>query len=429
MNSKKSSIIRLATAGIAISVSALWLTGCGKSAGSSANSEITILTGAAAGTPDGDQLNAYIKDFTKRTGIQVKTVVAAGTAIKNTFETSTLAGHEADIVNVNLTSDTNGWLKSGLVINLSSYLKSWGLDKTVLPQAVTDWSNTSGVQGIPLEGFNWPIWYNMDLLKKAGVTTPPSTIDQLISASQKLRAAGIQPLVIGGAEWPVAGFTSLMAQQFATPANALKVIKDGGFCTTPGIQQGLALFQKLRDSGVFVDNVAGYTAAQMTTAYFNGRAAMLWDGSWDYGSAPAAIQKTTTLSGFPLANGGTYSKPTMFRGNTSAGFFISKNGAKKIGELKQFFQGMYSNSTLKQWVHNTPQVLAVQPSAIQGATSTNPLVTQGNQFSSTNTDFPIVMDTYLPAGLNYQPAATQFLASKETPAQFCKALDQLYATK
>jgi multiple sugar transport system substrate-binding protein len=211
------------------------------------------------------------------------------------------------------------------------------------------------------------------------------------------------------------------------PDEAQQIFTKGGYCASPGAVQGLDLFGRLRDAGVFIDNAEGYTSDQMTSAYFNGKAAMMPSGSWAYTTAPAEIAAVTTLAGFPLAPGDVYTKPTAFEGH-SAGFFLSPNGEKKIDAVEKLMKFMYSQKNLQSWVGEGSQILDVTPDAIGDVKSSNPMAVKGIDITADAVDFLLLPDSYIPAGMDYSPAATEFMGHKgETGAEFCKALDKLHA--
>src|SRR6185436_4425145 len=59
------------------------------------------------------------------------------------------------------------------------------------------WSVDGKQYGLPfsfgIEGF----WYNKDMFAKAGITAPPTTLDELNSAVTKLKAANATPIAVG----------------------------------------------------------------------------------------------------------------------------------------------------------------------------------------------------------------------------------------
>jgi multiple sugar transport system substrate-binding protein len=390
--------------------------------------EITILSSFTTGNVTGDTLKKLADDFTKQTNIKVTIEQANTNDIAGNYEASKLANKERDLVVLNLTPDTSDWLPGGQVVDVKKYMDEWGITDKLEPAAIQFWTQgDDGVAGFPYWGFNWPVWYNMDLLKRAGISEVPKTTDDLIADAAKLRQAGIQPMALGGAEWPVQNFTTWMAQQYMAPEAAQKLFKEGGYCDSAEAMKGLDLFGKLRDAGVFIDNVQGYTSDQMQTAYFSGKAAMMPAGSWAYTQVPAKVAQATTLAGFPTVAGGQYSKPTAFAG-WSNGMFLSPNGEKKIGAIEKFVKFMYSDSSVKEWAGPGKQILDLKPAVVGDVKSTDPMVSKGAGVNSESVDFLVLPDSYIPAGLDYQPTVTGWVGKKGAPSgDLCKKLDKLYA--
>jgi multiple sugar transport system substrate-binding protein len=387
---------------------------------------ITVLSSFASGNPTGDQFQKNAADFEAATGIHVEIEEVNNDDVDQVFEASSLAGEAKDIVILNLTPSSADWLPDGLVVDVSQYRADWGIDAKLQEDAIAYW----GPNGFPFQAFNWPFWYNTEMLTQAGVDAVPGTVAELIAAADKLRAAGLGPVVVGGAEWPVQNLTTWIGQQYLTPDEAEDIFANGGWCANPNAVKGLDLFGQLRDAGVFVDNVAGYTGDQMTNAYFAGDAAIMPSGSWAYTGASGenakeGLDDVTQLAGFPVVDGGTYTKPTAFQG-FNTGFFLSTKGAEKLDLVQQFFQYMFSDEVLQGWVADANQTMAVAPSTVAGAVSSAPLVVQGAALAD-SVDWLVLPDGYLPAGTDYQPAATEFIGTQGmTGAQFCQALDALY---
>ena len=204
---------------------------------------LTILSSFTTGNATGDHLNKIVEglhraDRHRRSTSRRPTPTTSRTA----YEASKLADEERDLVILNLTPSTSDWLPQGQVVDVKKYLDEWGITDKLVPEALQFWTQgDDGVAGFPYTGFNWPIWYNTDLLKQAGVTAVPTTVDELIAAAAKLRAAKIQPMVLGGAEWPVQNFITWMVQQYVKPDEAQQIFTKGGYCASPGAVQGLDL--------------------------------------------------------------------------------------------------------------------------------------------------------------------------------------------
>ena len=101
-------------------------------------------------------------------------------------------GELADHVEAGLTKDISESAKDA-IDTVGGSVAGWQVDgKTyALPFSV-------GVVGF---------WYNKMLFEKAGITSPPATMDEFYAAVDKLEAAGIAPVSVGaGDKWPAAHY-------------------------------------------------------------------------------------------------------------------------------------------------------------------------------------------------------------------------------
>ena len=59
------------------------------------------------------------------------------------------------------------------------------------------------VYAMPVAVLPGGFWYSQEVFKNAGITAPPSTLDELNAAVTKLKAANVSPLALGGKDgWP-----------------------------------------------------------------------------------------------------------------------------------------------------------------------------------------------------------------------------------
>ncbi len=397
----------------------------GGDGGGGGDQTITILSSWTTGNSTGDQVNKNIEAFTAATGIEVDIQEVNNDDVDETFEASALANEQPDLVILNFTPDTFEWLPQGLILDAGPYIEEWGIAEAVTPGSLEYWTNENGVNGFPYIGFNWPIWYNTDLLAQAGVDGVPETFDELLEASEKLRAADIQPFALGGKDWTAQNFITWVGQQFVEPSDMETVFSEGNWCQ-PDVIKGLDLMVQMRDNDVFVDNVAGYTSDQMTNAYFTGEAAMMPSGSWAYTNAPPELAAVTELAGLPVPEGSVYSEPTAFNGH-SAGFYITPSAEDNIDAVRQFMQHMYSSEVMKGWVGEASQILDATPAMVEGATSSAPLVVAGSQLDESNTGWLLLPDGYLPAGTDWGPTvASNFFGSDASAEDLCADLENEY---
>lgn len=347
---KRNSIgFQLATV-IGVTALAVTMTGCSTSTSGDAKT-ITTLSLYSADSPAGQWLNSMSEAFEKESGITVKNEFVAQTDLPNTYGKAVIAGTEQDIVMTNLVGEPTTWLENGATVDVTNYVKDWDLGDVFSENALGEWTNGNGqVQAFPLEGYNWPMWYNMDLLKAAGFDSPPTTWDELIKLSDALRANGVQPFVVAAADYPSPAILTLVGLSVVGEDALSKLFADGDWAGSDG-QKVINGFIQLRDAGVFADDSAALKYPDQVAAFGAGQAAMLFDGSWSYGNAATAFPDLDVqLGGFPLSKGSPVEKPISFAGQ-STGVWISPNGAEKIDAVQKFIQFMYQPENLAGFVN------------------------------------------------------------------------------
>lgn len=72
-----------------------------------------------------------------------------------------------------------------------------------LGASVNPWKVDGAQYGLPFTFGATGIWYNTEQYAEAGITTPPSTLDELKDAVTKLKSAGFTPFAVGAGDgWP-----------------------------------------------------------------------------------------------------------------------------------------------------------------------------------------------------------------------------------
>ena len=421
----KRTSVAAAVCGIALVAS---LTACsGGSSSGSGDSELTVLSLMTKGTSGGDVFHAQVKAFEKETGIKVK-VVDASQDIDQIFETSVAADSQADIVAVNLFDKTTSWLENGITLDATDYAADWDLESGWVPEAVSDWTAPDGkLRGFPYSGFSWPILYNTTLLQEAGVDGIPQTIDELIDAAAKLRAAGITPWVNGGSDWNGSKLFSQFAQLY-TDADETKTLQtEGGYCASDNAMKGIDTFIKVRDGGVFVDNIQGYTVDMAQSDYFEGKAAIMSNASWMFSEIPDDVLEGTELGGLPLPDGAAADKPTIYQAYTGAGFMLSTKAESKIDEVEKFVKFFNEPQVAETFVSEASSVLALSDPAIS-AVATNKLLKAAQSTLLDETEIAVLPDLQVPAtaSANVDKAAAQAFGPGVDANTICGALDAAY---
>ncbi len=138
-----------------------------------------------------------------------------------------------------------------------------------------------GLYGAPLgmnvEGF----WYNKALFEKAGIAEAPETWDELLAACEKLKSAGIVPIVQGGSnQWPMTRvLNAYMVRSIGLNAVGDAVNGKTHF-TDPEYVAAAKMFQDMAKNKYFVEGMNTIDTGTATSMLMNGQAAMNYNGSW-----------------------------------------------------------------------------------------------------------------------------------------------------
>ncbi len=138
---------------------------------------------------------------------------------------------------------------------------------------------------VPLDNQSYNGFYNKELFTKAGITAIPTTWDELYAASEKLKAAGIQPFAYGtGGQALNAGFYpyyDLSYMMMIFPVEDWKKLYNGQIAwTDPAIVAQLQKWADLKVKGYTNEDVL--TNTESIAQFEAGEAAMTLEGSWDF---------------------------------------------------------------------------------------------------------------------------------------------------
>jgi raffinose/stachyose/melibiose transport system substrate-binding protein len=209
---------------------------------------------------------------------------------------------------------------SGKLANLGPYDSSWIGE---LGQAAKSWQ-VNGVQyGVPYDLHVVGFWYRKDLFKKAGITSPPTTLTALESDDAKLKAHHMVPIAVGSKDkWPDAFYWDYFALREcsqATIEQAMKTVDLSNPCFTKA-GNALTAFMKTNPfQPAFLSTPAQTGAGSSAGMVANGKAAMELQGDWETSVIPALTSDKNIISKlgwfpFPSVPGGAASSDAVLDG-------------------------------------------------------------------------------------------------------------------
>ncbi|MGE7473244.1 ABC transporter substrate-binding protein [Bosea sp. NPDC003192] len=220
-----------------------------------------------------------------------------------------------------------------------------GYKDNLSASAVDAFTVNGKIYGVPYGVSQVGFMANKDLLGKAGVDASKITgYDDFLDAVKKLKAAGITPLAVGGADkWPVHFYWTHLAVRLGGKDAMQAALKgrDGGF-EGETFQKSGELFKQLVDLQPYQNGFLGFKSQQAIGHFGDGKAAMLLAISSFYHTQKVfAVDKTGVPDdklawiNFPAVPGGK-GQPGDTLGGIN-GWLVTKGAPKEaVAFLKHF---------------------------------------------------------------------------------------------
>lgn len=171
--------------------------------------------------------------------------------------------------------------KGKLIVDYEQTLKDLGVWDDILPAAASTVKSAYGsMASLPFQYNIEGIFYNKKLFAEHGVTAP-QTWDDLVTASQKLKAAGVVPITEAGSQgWPITRLIGMYIFRSLGP-DAMAAIKNGqAKLTDPQYVAAAKAVADLGAAGYFGEGVTSRSTDAANAQFLNGQAAMMYNGSW-----------------------------------------------------------------------------------------------------------------------------------------------------
>ncbi len=311
-------MIKKTIAGVGVLAAAVaMLTGCtvGADTGSDESGEVT-LTFLTFETPNLDA--AYWDETIKRTnelvpGVKIERLVAPSTDRDAYARQLDSTGELPDIM---VAVNPTGLAEAGKLAEFSEKeLDNW-IDPTSNSFDGKIYQLPTNTQTIP------NIYYSKAAFETAGITETPTTWDELLDASGKLKAAGITPFVIngGGADtWAnIYALDGLIGTEvYANNPDFLGQLASGDTdFSDPDFVTAVTKFKDLIDQGYVSPSTLSQTYAEGQEAFLAGEGAMYPMGSWFSVAPDEAAQEGLGVFAWP-SDDGSLIMPTYTGGGLS----------------------------------------------------------------------------------------------------------------
>ncbi|MEV0531425.1 extracellular solute-binding protein [Kitasatospora sp. NPDC050463] len=246
------------------------------------------------------------------------------------------------------------FVKAGLLLPLDDFIaQDPGLKDNFLPSVFNSAVVDGKPYGIPMRGTQ-PVllFHNKKVLADAGLT-PPKTWPELIADAKTLKAKGITPIALGGADrWPTLMWFEYLYDRIAGPGLLQKAVGgDRAAWASEDSRKALATLRELVDTGAFGTNFDSvkFTDGGSPALVAKGKAAFELMGSWYYSTQqdgnPDFAKSGLGYTGFPTIDGGQGDAADVV-GNTNNFYSVLKK-SKHPEAAAAFLKLMYSEEFVK----------------------------------------------------------------------------------
>jgi multiple sugar transport system substrate-binding protein len=321
----------------------------GGSAGSTKNATITYWASnqGASLQADYNTLNPELAKFKKQTGITVKLQVIGWADLLNRILAATTSGQGPDVVNIGNTWSASLQATGAFLPFDSNTISQVGGTSHFLASAM----GSTGAVGqtptaVPIYSLAYGLYYNKAEFKAAGITSPPTTWDQLAADGKKLTKGGNYGLAIEGAN-PSENIHNVFILSKQKGGSFFDSSGNPTFTTAANVAAVQQWVNFMATDKIVNPGDAEYDQNQSLSDFAKGKAAMLlWQAAGTtlkadgmspdaWGVAPPPVE-----SGTPSAT----NPDSMVAGINIAVFKGSKNQAAALKFVK--FMTSQSESTL-----------------------------------------------------------------------------------
>jgi multiple sugar transport system substrate-binding protein len=269
----------LSAVGVA-AVLATSVAACGPSSSSAGDKPKTLQMWVPPTMSDtGDSDVAVWKDLLKpweqKNGVKVNVTIVSWASYEAKMLTGTSSGAGPDVTYM-YNEMVGDYVKRGQLIALDQYLTSD--DKANF--LYLDKGKIAGKQYMMpyIVGGARVLFYNKDVLAKAGVTTPPATWSDFEQAAVKIKSAGFTPFL---QQWgdPNRSMMNEMFYPFLWQAGG-EIFNDSGTATAFNSPAGIKAAQflySMKKNGLMPSSVTGLNEAQVRSQFTSGKVGFLMD--------------------------------------------------------------------------------------------------------------------------------------------------------
>lgn len=181
--------------------------------------------------------------------------------------------------------------RAGLAVNYSELFEPAFFEQFYAGPVRQFTFDDGDVYALPWTAQIFGLFVNDRIMTELGLT-PPGTWEELLAMAPKIREAGLTPIAFGNlAKNLCPDFLLPLITQYGGDVYALDDLTEAGLTwDSQPVVDALTMLQTLAQAGVFLDGVNGIDERPAWQIAYQGRAVMLYTGSW----APSVFEAEAT---------------------------------------------------------------------------------------------------------------------------------------
>lgn len=264
--------------------------------------------------------NKRIKQFeADHPGVKIDVIDQPVDAIHDLFKAANLSEEGPDVVGLWSGNATNEY--KDYLLPLDSYLSEDEINMyTGLNLCRKDFKEDGEIVALPYNLTTYNVFYNKELFKEAGIDEAklPTTWDEFLSICETLKAAGIDPLLVGDASGESTTWvTSAFLGHLAGPEKVVEIGTEALPYSSDEFKQALTTWSELFSKDYTNKDFSSLGAWDSIQRFVMGENAMNINGSWAIGEMYPVMQE----------NLGTFKIPAISATAPFADHIISQPGA------------------------------------------------------------------------------------------------------
>ncbi|WP_168119868.1 extracellular solute-binding protein [Paenibacillus sp. HB172176] len=233
-------------------------------------------------------------------------------------------------------------INAGYLADLSDVAPVDNIDKGLLQ----GFSKDDKVYGIPWSKNYLAVYYNKDLFEANGIEVPTNW-DEFLAACEKLKAAGVTPIGLGGKEasnvmflWYALAPSTVYAEDMDWDQKRYN--NEVQFATSDSWKAVAEQYEQLVDNGYISKDALGVSGDSARTSLGAGKAAMIIDGNWSMSGYEEIAKANNVNIGMFALPGNKAGEDIWLSSGPSTGLTLW-SGSEHQEEAKKFLAFLYAD--------------------------------------------------------------------------------------